>query len=146
VVTVVFAGGRTPFLQCPVLPATALRTSVVVLVVEDDLQTRELHRTALTHAGYAVVAVEDGLDALRYLETHTPAAVVLDLGLPRLHGRDVHGEMIAHGLTDQVPVIVVTGETGAIEERDFACVLRKPISPDQLVEAVENCLRNQSRR
>jgi len=142
----VFADRRTSFLQCSVLPAPALRTGAVVLVVEDDPSTRELHRTALSHAGYAVVAVEDGIDALRYLETHTPAAVVLDLGLPRLHGRDVHGEMIAHGLTDQIPVIVVTGESGTINERDFACVLRKPIRPDQLVEAVENCLRNQSRR
>ena len=116
--------------------------NVVVLVVEDDLPTRHLLRTALTQAGYTVVAVEDGVDALRYLDTHTPAAVVLDLGLPRLHGRDVQREMAAHGLTERVPIIVVTGEGGAVSESEFTCVLRKPIRPDQLVAAVANCLRN----
>jgi DNA-binding response OmpR family regulator len=112
------------------------------LVVEDDRQTRELLRTALAHAGFSVVAVEDGVDALRYLESHTPAAVVLDLGLPRLHGRDVHSEMAAQGLG--IPIIVVTGEEGTFNEQDFACVLRKPIDPDKLIAAVENCLRTRS--
>jgi PleD family two-component response regulator len=38
----------------------------IVLVVEDDHQLRELYRMALRAAGYAVVAVEDGLDALEF--------------------------------------------------------------------------------
>jgi DNA-binding response OmpR family regulator len=129
-------------------PAFGDTRSLVVLVVEDDPQTRELYRTALREAGgYAVVAVEDGLDALRYLETESPAAVVLDLGLPRVPGGDVLGDMAARGLTDQVPVIVVTGSTPArLNERDFACVLRKPIAPDELVEAVRKCLASRPRR
>lgn len=138
---VVFADSRTPFLQWRVPPVPAVRAALVVLVVEDDPQTRELHRAVLSHAGYSVVAVEDGLDALRYLDTHTPAAVVLDMGLPRLHGRDVYSEMAAQGLTEHVPIVLVTGESGAINERDFACVLRKPIEPEALAAAVENCLR-----
>ena len=137
-----FADGMLPFLQSRVHAAHALRSSVVVLVVEDDRSTRELHRDALSHAGYSVVAVEDGVDALRYLERHTPSAVVLDLGLPRLTGQDLHREMAAHEETGRIPVVVVTGQSGPINERDFARVLRKPIDPDQLVVAVENCLRN----
>jgi DNA-binding response OmpR family regulator len=129
-----------------VLIAPASRAAVTVLVVEDDRQTRELHRSALSHAGYTVVAVEDGVDALRYLDTHTPDAVVLDLGLPCLAGRDVGREMAAHGLTDRVPLIVVTGEDGTINEPDFACVLRKPIDPDKLVTTVENCIRDRNAR
>ena len=111
----------------------------VVLVVEDDPPLREMYRSALTAAGYAVFAVEDGLDALRYIETHTPSAVVLDLGLPRLHGGDVQREMAAQGLA-AIPIIVVTGEPASVDERDFACVLRKPIEPDGLIEAVRRCL------
>jgi DNA-binding response OmpR family regulator len=117
-----------------------------VLVVEDDPQTRELYRSWLRSGGYAVVAVPDGIDALRFAETTVPAAVVLDFGLPRLHGRDVHREMAAHGLTEQVPIIVVTGESGKIDEHDFACVLRKPINSDELLAAVENCLRKRQRK
>ena len=83
------------------------------------------------------------MDALTYLDTHKPAAVVLDLGLPRLPGRDVLNEMAAHGLTRQVPVIVVTGEPiSGLDMRDFACVLKKPTSPEELIETVRRCLRN----
>jgi chemosensory pili system protein ChpA (sensor histidine kinase/response regulator) len=117
------------------------RGAVVVLVVEDDSHVRELFRDALKLEGYSVVAVEDGIDALRYLDTHTPSAVVLDLDLPRLHGSDVLSEMAAQGLTKQVPVIVVTGElTEGLNEENFACVLRKPISPYELINAVRRCL------
>jgi CheY-like chemotaxis protein len=64
-----------------------------VLVVEDDPQLRELFKTVLRAAGYAVVAVEDGADALRRLEHAVPSVVVLDLALPRVDGRDVHREL-----------------------------------------------------
>ncbi|HET9191825.1 MAG TPA: response regulator [Vicinamibacterales bacterium] len=113
----------------------------VILVVEDDRQAREMFRTALRNEGYNVVAVGDGLDALTYLETHSPAAVVLDLGLPRLHGRDVLAEMAAQGLTQAVPVIVVTGESRPLlNDLDYACVLRKPISPEELITSVRGCI------
>lgn len=115
--------------------------TVVVLVVEDDRQARELFRTALRAEGFNVVAVEDGIDALTYLDTHTPSAVVLDLGLPRLHGRDVLAEMGAHGLTRTIPVIVVTGESKPLlNELDYACVLRKPVGAEELIASVRGCI------
>ena len=113
----------------------------IVLVVEDDAQLRELYRMALRAAGYAVVAVEDGLDALEFAAQTVPTAVVLDLGLPRVGGMDVQQELAAHAATREVPVILVTGHTGPINESDYACVLRKPILPEQLADAVSNCLR-----
>jgi two-component system OmpR family response regulator len=123
-----------------VTPGRLNAAQSVVLVVEDDPPLRELYRSALVAAGYAVFAVEDGLDALRYVEARLPAAVVLDLGLPRLHGRDVQREFAAQGLTEQVPIVVVTGEDGPIDEDEFACVLRKPAPPHEVVEAVRRCL------
>ena len=119
---------------------TARTTQPVILVVEDDPQLRELYKTALSTAGFAVVAVEDGVDALRFVERQTPAAVVLDLGLPRLHGRDVHRELMAQGMTATVPVIVVSGEADELNEADFACVIRKPAQPYAVVDAVRKCL------
>ena len=113
-----------------------------VLVVEDDPQLRELYRMALRSAGYAVVAVEDGADALRRIEQAVPAVVVLDLGLPRLHGRDVHSELKASPATRDIPIVIVTGgEVSDADASQFACVLRKPCDPDRLVEAVQQCLR-----
>jgi CheY-like chemotaxis protein len=112
-----------------------------VLVVEDDPALRELYRSALRAAGYAVVAVEDGVDALRRVERGCPEAVVLDLGLPRLSGRDVQRELKSSPDTQHIPIVVVSGtDTSDLDPEDFACVLNKPISADALILAVQNCL------
>jgi two-component system, OmpR family, response regulator MprA len=112
----------------------------VVLIVEDDDDLRQLYRTALTAAGFAVVSVADGVDALQYIEQQRPSAIVLDLGLPRLRGDDVYAELTAQGLADKIPVVVVTGDTRNLDAARFSCVLRKPIDIDELVAAVRKCL------
>jgi CheY-like chemotaxis protein len=121
--------------------ATALRKATV-LVVEDDSDLRELYRSALVAAGYAVVSVADGLDALNRIETDLPELVVLDMALPLLGGRDVQHELKARPDLAHIPIVVVSGtDTRDLDPRGFDRVLRKPIDPDQLVGAVENCLR-----
>ena len=113
-----------------------------VLIVEDDPALCDLYRQALLAAGFAIVAVSDGLAALRQLESGTPNAVVLDLALPYVAGRDVQQELRAHPETQQIPIIVVSGsDTGQLNPDDFACILRKPISTDELVETVRRCLK-----
>ena len=126
------------------MASSARKTTV--LVVEDDRSVRELYRNILTAAGYAVAAVEDGLDALRSIERQAPQVVVLDLALPRLSGRDVQRELTSHFETRQIPIVVVTGtDINDLNTADFACVLRKPISPEELVLAVDKCLRRANR-
>ena len=116
-----------------------------VLIVEDDAALRELYRVALVAAGFSVVAVSDGLHALRHLEGDTPRAVVLDLDLPFVGGRDVHQELKASPATHHIPIIVVSGaDTTGLNPADFACILRKPISTDELVTAVRRCLEDHS--
>jgi len=123
----------------PVLNTTRKTT---VLVVEDDSSLRDLYRTALMVAGYVVVAVEDGIDALRRLETVQPSLVVLDMALPRLGGREVQKELRSRPDTDQIPILVVSGtDTRDLHPREFDRVLRKPISMDMLLDAVHDCLR-----
>ena len=121
--------------------------SQLILVVEDDPSLRELYRSALSVEGYAVVAVEDGLDALRLLDgAILPAAVVLDLGLPRLRGRDVYQELKARTETRMIPILVVTGgDATDLDPADFACIIKKPVSIDALLDAIAQCIR-QTRR
>ena len=123
------------------MPPSPWRTTL--LVVEDDAELRQLYRAILVGAGYAVIPVEDGIDALRRLEVDAPSAIVLDLSLPRLGGLDVHREIAAHADTRHIPVIIVTGsDTADLDPRDFACILKKPVDPDSLLEAVAKCLRS----
>jgi two-component system phosphate regulon response regulator PhoB len=101
-----------------------------------------MYRTALRAAGYAVTAVEDGTDALRQIEQGLPSAVILDLALPRLDGRDVHRELKSRPDTRDIPIVVVTGvDISEADQSSFACVLRKPCDAERLVDAVERCLR-----
>jgi CheY-like chemotaxis protein len=116
-------------------------TTANVLVVEDDPVLRSLYRSMLQLEGFSVVAVGDGVDALRHLEFEVPAAVVLDLGLPRLGGRDVSREMTSRIETRGIPIVIVTGEeTNDLAPGQFACILRKPIDPLSLANAVRDCL------
>jgi CheY-like chemotaxis protein len=122
------------------VPPSPRRTTL--LVVEDDPDLRALYRAILIGAGYAVIPVEDGVDALRRLETDAPGAIILDLALPRLGGLDVHREIAAHAETRHIPIIIVTGsDTSDLDPREFACILKKPVDPDSLLEAVEKCVR-----
>ncbi len=58
--------------------------------MEDDAATRELYRQILTVAGFHVVPIGDGLDALNVIDSQVPSLVVLDLVLPRVGGADVY--------------------------------------------------------
>jgi DNA-binding response OmpR family regulator len=112
-----------------------------ILIVEDDPPVREFYRSLLRQAGYTVIAVEDGFAALRYIEERRPAAVVLDLVLPRLSGRDVYHELQMRPDTKDIPIVVVSGhDTSDLNEADFAGVLSKPLDPDRLLSAVRKCV------
>jgi len=111
-----------------------------ILVVEDDVELRRMFRLALTVAGFDVQEVGDGLDALRAIDADVPHAMVLDLGLPLVSGHMVLQDLAARAHTRHIAVIVVTGQPADREQIDAACVLRKPVSPDDLVTVVRRCV------
>ena len=112
-----------------------------MLVVEDDRSLREFYKTVLRGAGYEVGAVEDGTDALRRLEEWHPDAIVLDLALPQLNGRELHQELRASRNTRQIPIVVVSGtDTSDLKPGDFAAILQKPVDPGALIDAVNTAV------
>ena len=111
-----------------------------ILVVEDDADLRRLYRTALMLAGFDVQDVSVGLDALRRLDTEPPDLIVLDLMLPDISGLVIRQEIAAHAHTASIPIVVVTGSTIDLKGLEVPCVLRKPVSPEELVRTVQSCL------
>ena len=111
-----------------------------ILVVEDDTELRRMFRLALSLAGYDVEEAGDGIDALRLVENRTPDLVVLDLVLHRLDGVSVQQELAAGADTSAIPVVIVTGSSIDTDPLDVACVLHKPVMPDELVKTVRRCL------
>jgi DNA-binding response OmpR family regulator len=119
--------------------------TTTILIVEDDSNARALFRAALMLAGYTVVTASDGFEALQYIDADPPSLVVVDLGLPRVSGRDVVREVAANASTARIPIVVVTGEPEHLDHADLACVLRKPFDPDDLVATVRTCLQQSQR-
>lgn len=100
-----------------------------------------MYRTALTLSGLDVHEAGDGLEALRHVEQSTPDIIVLDLVLPDIGDLAFRQEVAAHAHTRDIPVIIVTDSPDA-GDLDEPCVLRKPVSPDQLVSTVLGCLKS----
>ena len=95
---------------------------------------------ALSLAGYEVEEAGDGIEALHLVENRTPDLVVLDLILQVLDGVSVRQELAASTATKEVPVVIVTGSSINTDALDVACVLHKPVMPDELVNTVRRCL------
>lgn len=112
-----------------------------ILIVEDDVDLRRMFRLALSLAGYDVEEAGDGLEALQLIENRPPDLVVLDLKLRALDGVSVQQELAARAFTSRIPIVIVTGSDLDTDALDVACVLRKPVRPDDLVRTVKQCLR-----
>ncbi len=115
-----------------------------ILIVEDDADVRRMYRTVLSMAGYDVEEAGDGVDALRLIENHPPDLIVLDLVLRSLDGVSVQQELAARSMTARIPIVVVTGSTLDTAALNVACVLHKPVMPDELFSTVKHCMTSAS--
>jgi DNA-binding response OmpR family regulator len=113
-----------------------------ILIVEDNSDLRRMFKTALSLAGFDVDEAGDGLEALRVVEERRPDLVVLDLVLRALDGLSVQQELAARAATANIPIVIVTGSTIDTDNVEVACVLRKPVMPDELIRTVRQCLRD----
>jgi two-component system OmpR family response regulator/two-component system response regulator QseB len=85
-----------------------------ILLVEDDKLLGDGVQAGLNLSGFSVDWVRDGVAAGLALQTGEYAAVVLDLGLPRLSGLDVLRRLRSAG--NKVPVLILTARD-TVEDR-----------------------------
>src|SRR5262249_53759023 len=82
-----------------------------ILVVEDDLPTREALCRTLASMGYAAHAAVNGRGALEWLAGNAvPGMILLDLMMPEMDGFEFLRELRKRPLLVDVPVIVVTAK------------------------------------
>ena len=85
-----------------------------ILIAEDDQVLADGLLRTLRKGGYAVDAVASGSEADAALADHEFDLVILDLGLPRLHGLEVLRKLRARGTT--TPVLILTA-ADSVEQR-----------------------------
>jgi DNA-binding response OmpR family regulator len=120
------------------VPTYDVRMSTIVMVVEDDPNIGALVNTYLQRDGYQTIWVRSGEDALAELARHPIELVVLDVGLPGIHGFEV-----CRRIDGRVPVIMLTARD---EETDVVAGLElgaddympKPFSPRELTASSDD--------
>jgi signal transduction histidine kinase/DNA-binding response OmpR family regulator len=90
-----------------------------ILVVEDDMATREFIVEMLTAQGYAVATASDGAQARAQVARNMPELVILDLVLPGGSGFELLGEWRASLRTAELPVFILTSKDLTPDEQRF---------------------------
>lgn len=112
----------------------------LILIVEDDRDTRAQLGLLIELLGYETVLCADGVEALQALEIHAFNLVLTDLVLPRGDGVDLLAEI--HEQRPGLPVIILTGYPSedslreSLPQEPFA-YLTKPISGEQIAHVLE---------
>lgn len=123
-------------------PAAADVERPLVLCADDDESVRALCASTLARAGYAVDTASNGREALEKIDQNDYAAVLLDLGMPYIHGATV---LSVIGKTKPAMLrrtAVITGAPDAAIDPLYGtvgAVLRKPLSLDSIATIVRHC-------
>lgn len=87
-----------------------------ILVVEDDLDIREVMRMVLEASGYEVLEAGDGAEALVAVRAHRPSVILLDLMMPGMDGFQFRESQLQDPAIAAIPVVIVSGG-GTVPER-----------------------------
>ena len=117
-----------------------------ILVVDDEPQIHRFLGPALNAAGYDHARVETGRDALKEIAQHPPDAVVLDLGLPDMDGKEV---LVRARAFYEGPIIILSArdrELEKIEALDAGAndYVEKPFGVGELLARLRAALRQRS--
>ena len=89
-----------------------------VLVVDDDDNTRRFLTVALEENGYEARTAEDGDDGYRKIEEEIPDLILLDVMMPKKTGFSLFKQLRRKEEYKDIPVIMLTGVAGVLEEDD----------------------------
>jgi DNA-binding response OmpR family regulator len=119
-----------------------------ILVVEDDPRMQRVLQRMFLAENYDVVTAGDGQTGLDLFRSRRPVAVVLDLILPQISGRELCQKFKA--IASDTPVIVVSAIAEVVDkvlllELGADDYVTKPFSPRELMARVQAAIRRQRR-
>lgn len=119
-----------------------------ILVVEDDPRMQKVLKRIFAEQSYSIEVAGDGKAGLELFRTHRPVAVVLDLILPQISGRELCQTM--KSTSPDTPVIVLSAITEVVDkvlllELGADDYVTKPFSPRELMARVQAAIRRRKR-
>ncbi|MDR5740092.1 response regulator [Caballeronia sp. LZ016] len=103
-----------------------------VLLIDDDRAGRTALEAVLTNCGHTVAVADNGLDGLCAAINEPPDAVVSDVNMPLVDGRDVAWILKTLPESTNVPVVLVSGEVPSTSA-PVAAMLQKPVDAALLI-------------
>lgn len=109
-----------------------------VLLVDDDVDTREMYGWSLEARGFAVTAAGAVASAAALAAQHRPDVIVTDFTLPGADGFELAVRIRESAALRDTPIVLVSGrafvgDSGDRAMRLFDRVLLKPVLPDHLI-------------
>lgn len=116
-----------------------------ILIIEDDLDFSELLKVNLSKEGWEIITADEGYKAVDLVVNSTPDLILLDLNLPYLDGDVVISLFNEKKITDQIPVIIMSGEEesrlqAAKEKIGAKLYIKKPLDIEKLKIAIKDTL------
>lgn len=123
----------------------------MILIVEDDLDIRELESYALRSSGFEVTACASGEELSYAVAAEKPQLIMLDIMLPGEDGLEILSRLRSDPATADVPVIMVTAKTSEIDkvrglDQGADDYITKPFGVMELVSRVKALLRRTASR
>jgi two-component system CheB/CheR fusion protein len=125
-------------------PARPVQTNPrLILLIDDDVDSRELLGVLLEHAGHDVIQAGTAREGLDLLLTQRPRAAIVDIGLPDMSGLEL-ARMARHELgSDGTKLIALTGfgqqkDRDAAHEAGFDHHLVKPLDFDTIETVLQS--------
>lgn len=119
-----------------------------ILVVEDDPRMQKVLKRIFAEQSYSIDVAGDGKTGLELFRSRRPVAVVLDLILPQISGRELCQTM--KSISPDTPVIVLSAITEVVDkvlllELGADDYVTKPFSPRELMARVQAAIRRRKR-
>jgi two-component system cell cycle response regulator DivK len=118
----------------------------VIVVVDDDRDTRELYRACFDMSGFVTAEASTGAEALTAAERLVPDVLLTDLILPDIDGFAVTRRLKQQTATAGIQVILLTGYShDDLQQQAVAAgvarALLKPCLPDVMLREVRRTLK-----
>lgn len=121
-----------------------------ILIVEDEKILGDMLVKKLTSVGYQALIARDGVEGLAKIREHQPAAVLLDILMPKMDGYQVLEAMQRDGSIKTTPVIIISNSGQPVEiDRALALgakdyLVKTQFNPDEVIAKVRRQLNHQT--